>query len=130
MKSYFEHMDTCGKELKAGRIKRSVESKGQLEEAEAAIAGEKKKVEEVGFPTEKINARGWMTVWQRLEYLVDEGSWRPLHTLYNPLDNAEARPTSSMASQRLRDAGPWSSVSTISSWPAHGCPGSLKTSCA
>jgi len=89
MRPYFEHMDDFGKELKAGRIKRAVESSAQLREAEAAIAAAKKKVEEVGFPTEKINARGWMTVWQRIEYLVDAGSWRPLHTLYNPLDNAE-----------------------------------------
>ena len=41
------------------------------------------------FPTEKINARGQMTVWQRLEYLVDPGTWCPLHTLFNPNDNAE-----------------------------------------
>jgi len=74
MKSYFEHMDTFGKELKAGRIKRALASKGQWEAAEATIAGEKKKVEEVGFPNEKINARGWMTVWQRIEYLVEPGS--------------------------------------------------------
>jgi glutaconyl-CoA decarboxylase len=89
MKPYFEHMDTFGKELKAGRIKRAAESKGRLEQTEAAIAGEKKKVEEAGFSTEKINERGWMTVWQRIEYLVDAGSWTPLHTLYNPLDNSE-----------------------------------------
>jgi glutaconyl-CoA decarboxylase len=68
MKPYFEHMDTLGKELKAGRIKRAVESKEQLKDIEAAIAEQKKKVEEAGFPTEKINARGWMTVWQRIEY--------------------------------------------------------------
>ena len=89
MKSYFEHMKPFGKELKAGRLKRTAESKGQLEQAEAAIAGEKKKVEKAGFSTEKINDRGWMTVWQRIEYLVDAGSWAPLHTLYNPLDNGE-----------------------------------------
>ncbi len=89
MKPYFERMDSLGRELKAGRIKRAAESKAQLEETEARIAGEKKKVEEAGFPTEKINARGWMTVWQRIDYLVDPGTWTPLHSLYNPLDNAE-----------------------------------------
>ena len=82
-------MKPFGKELKVGRLKRTAESKGQLEQAEAAIAGEKKKVEKAGFSTEKINDRGWMTVWQRIEYLVDAGSWAPLHTLYNPLDNGE-----------------------------------------
>ncbi|MCP5054549.1 MAG: glutaconyl-CoA decarboxylase subunit alpha, partial [bacterium] len=38
---------------------------------------------------EKINARGMMTVWQRLRYLVDPGTWSPLHTLYNPAENEE-----------------------------------------
>jgi len=89
MRPYFEHMGGFGKELKGGRIKRAAESLAQLRATEAAIDAEKRKVEDVGFSTEKINARGWMTVWQRIEYLVDAGTWRPLHTLYNPLDNAE-----------------------------------------
>jgi glutaconyl-CoA decarboxylase len=108
MKPYFEHMDEFGKELKAGRIKRAAESLAKLREAEAAIDSEKQKVEEVGFPTEKINARGWMTVWQRLEYLVDEGSWRPLHTLYNPLDNAEG--TTNVVDGLAKIEGRWAVV--------------------
>ena len=108
MKSYFEHMDTFGKELKAGRIKRALESKGQLEQAESTIAGEKKKFEEVGFPTEKINARGWMTVWQRIEYLVEPGSWTPLHTLYNPLDNTEG--TTNVVDGLAKIGGRWAVV--------------------
>lgn len=108
MRPYFEHMDDFGKELKAGRIKRAVESSAQLREAEAAIAAAKKKVEEVGFPTEKINARGWMTVWQRIEYLVDAGSWRPLHTLYNPLDNAEG--TTNVVDGLAKIEGRWAVV--------------------
>jgi len=101
-------MDELGKELKAGRIKRAAESLAKLREAEAAIDSEKQKVEEVGFPTEKINARGWMTVWQRLEYLVDEGSWRPLHTLYNPLDNAEG--TTNVVDGLAKIEGRWAVV--------------------
>lgn len=108
MRPYFEHMDEFGKELKAGRIKRAAESLAKLQETEAAIDSEKKKVEEVGFPTEKINARGWMTVWQRLEYLVDEGSWRPLHTLYNPLDNAEG--TTNVIDGLAKIEGRWAVV--------------------
>jgi glutaconyl-CoA decarboxylase len=108
MKSYFEHMDTFGKELKAGRIKRAAESRAQLEDAEAGITGAKKKVEEAGFPTEKINARGWMTVWQRIEYLVDEGSWTPLHTLYNPLDNSEG--TTNVVDGLAKIEGRWAVV--------------------
>jgi len=108
MKPYFEHMDELGKELKAGRIKRAAESLAKLRETEAAIDSEKQKVEEVGFPTEKINARGWMTVWQRLEYLVDTGSWRPLHTLYNPLDNAEG--TTNVVDGLAKIEGRWAVV--------------------
>ncbi len=108
MKPYFEHMDEFGKELKAGRIKRAAESLAKLRETEAAIDSEKQKVEEVGFPTDKINARGWLTVWQRLEYLVDEGSWRPLHTLYNPLDNAEG--TTNVVDGLAKIEGRWAVV--------------------
>jgi glutaconyl-CoA decarboxylase len=36
-----------------------------------------------------IKKRGQLTVWERLEYLVDPGTWCPLHTLYNPQDNEE-----------------------------------------
>jgi glutaconyl-CoA decarboxylase len=108
MKPYFEKMDALGKELKAGRIKRAVESKDELEKVEAGIAAEKKKVEDAGFPTEKINARGWMTVWQRIEYLVDPGSWTPLHTLYNPLDNSEG--TTNVVDGLARIEGRWAVV--------------------
>ena len=108
MKSYFEQMPALGKELKAGRLKRAADSKSQLEEAEAGIAAEKKKVEEAGFPTEKINARGWMTVWQRIEYLVDPGSWTPLHTLYNPLDNEEG--TTNVIDGLAKIEGRWAVV--------------------
>jgi len=108
MKSYFEHMDALGKELKAGRIKRALDSKGQLVAAEASIDGAKQAAAEVGFPTEKINARGWMTVWQRIEYLVDAGSWTPLHTLYNPLDNVEG--TTNVVDGLAKIEGRWSVV--------------------
>jgi len=108
MRPYFEHMDEFGKELKAGRIKRAAESLAQLQETEAAIDAKKKEAEEVGFPTEKINARGWMTVWQRIEYLVDAGSWRPLHSLYNPLDNAEG--TTNVVDGLAKIEGRWAVV--------------------
>jgi len=108
MKPYFEHMDEFGKELKAGRLKRAAESLAQLQETETLIDAEKRKVEEVGFPTEKINARGWMTVWQRIEYLVDKGSWRPLHSLYNPLDNVEG--TTNVVDGLAKIEGRWAVV--------------------
>ncbi|SLM29426.1 Glutaconyl-CoA decarboxylase subunit alpha [Desulfamplus magnetovallimortis] len=89
MRPYFEKMTSFGKELKKGAIKRTEENVQAFIEAEKEIDAAVDKVKNAGFSTEKINARGQMTVWQRLEYLVDEGTWRPLHTLYNPADNVE-----------------------------------------
>ncbi len=89
MRPYFEKMADLGKELKKGAIKRTEENRRNFEAAEAEIQAEAEKVKQVGFSTEKINAKGQWTVWQRLEYLVDPGTWCPLHTLYNPADNPE-----------------------------------------
>ena len=89
MKPYFEKMDAFGKALKPGRMKRAAESAETLRAVEAEIGTAVEAAENAGFPTEKINERGWMTVYQRLEYLLDEGSWHPLHTLYNPEANDE-----------------------------------------
>ena len=89
MKPYFETMDRFGKALKAGRMKRAAASAEALHTVEAGVADAVTAVQEAGFPTEKINKRGWMTVYQRLEYLVDAGTWHPLHTLYNPSENEE-----------------------------------------
>lgn len=89
MRPYFEKMNPFGKELKKGEIKRTEKDLEAILEAEKEIAEAVQKVKDAGFPTEKINARGEMTIWQRLDYLVDEGTWCPLHTLFNPLDNEE-----------------------------------------
>ena len=89
MKPYFDTMDRFGKALKPGRVKRAATSVDALRAVEAGIGDAVAAVEDAGFPTETINTRGWMTVYQRLEYLVDAGAWHPLHTLYNPLENEE-----------------------------------------
>ncbi len=89
MRPYFEKMDPFGKELKKGELKRTESNIKEIEAAEEVIGEAVEKIKHIGLPTEKINSRGQMTVWQRLEYLVDEGTWCPLHSLYNPLDNEE-----------------------------------------
>ena len=89
MRPYFEKMPAFGKELKAPRIARTQESRAKLEALETEIAAARKARENVGLPAAEINKRGFLTVWQRLEYLVDPGTWHPLHSLYNPRDNEE-----------------------------------------
>jgi glutaconyl-CoA decarboxylase len=89
MKPYFEKMTAFGRALKKGRIKSTQENLDSLKKIEQDIADEVNQVKRAGFPEEKINARGQMTIWQRLEYLVDPDTWCPLHTLYNPMNNEE-----------------------------------------
>ena len=89
MRPYFEKMAGFGKELKENRIVRSKESRAKLEAVEAEISAARKARQDAGIPAAKINERGMLTIWQRLEYLVDAGSWCPLHSLYNPEDNPE-----------------------------------------
>ena len=79
MRPYFEKMKEFGQELKEGQIKSTTASVKQIKEVETQVAEAVEKVKSAGLPAEKINARGQLTVWQRLEYLVDPGTWNPLH---------------------------------------------------
>ena len=89
MRPYFEKMKDFGTELSPGQIKSTEENVDKIKEAEDTVRQEIEKVKNAGLPEEKINARGQMTIWQRLRYLVDPGTWNPLHTLYNPDENVE-----------------------------------------
>ncbi len=105
MKQYFETMTPFGTALKKGQILSSKENVVQIKMVEAGIDDEIQKVQDAGLPTSKINARGAMTVWQRLEYLVDADTWNPLHTLFNPEDNVEG--TSNVIDGLAKISGRW-----------------------
>jgi glutaconyl-CoA decarboxylase len=89
MKPYFEHMTPIGKALSPSKIKDTEENLAQIREVERQIAEAVEKVKTAGLPTETINKRGQLTIWQRLECLVDPGTWCPLHTIFNPEENEE-----------------------------------------
>jgi len=108
VKPYFDTMDSFGKALKPGRAKRAAASAEVLQSVEAGVEQAVTAVENAGFPTEKINKRGWMTVYQRLEHLVDSGTWHPLHTLYNPLENDEG--TTNVVDGLGRIEGRWAVI--------------------
>jgi glutaconyl-CoA decarboxylase len=101
-------MPGLGRELKESRVARTRDSRAQLEAAETEIAAARKARSEVGIPAATINKRGSLTVWQRLEYLVDEGTWCPLHSLYNPQDNEEG--TTNVVDGIGRIAGRWTVI--------------------
>lgn len=90
MKQYFEQMEVVGRELKKGEIKRSEDNIQAVKDIEAKIASRAEEIKNFGIPSEKVNSRGSMTVYQRIEYLVDKETWCPLHTLYNPANNEKS----------------------------------------
>lgn len=86
MRPYFERMTEFGKPLSESQKKKMEESVNQIKEVEKDLGEFVEKAKNAGIPTERINKRGEMTVYQRLEYLLDPGTWCPLHTLFDPMD--------------------------------------------
>jgi glutaconyl-CoA decarboxylase len=89
MRPYFKKMNAFGRALNPGQIKSAQENVAQIKKVEAEVAQAVEKVKNAGFSTEEMNARGQLTIFQRLKFLVDEGTWCPLHTLFNPENNVE-----------------------------------------
>ncbi len=108
MHRYFKKMNPFGRELSEGQVKSSENNRTELIAVEAALDQAAEKIKEVGFSTEKINDRGQLTVYQRISYLVDEGTWQPLHTLYNPEENPEG--TTNVVDGLGKISGKWAVV--------------------
>ena len=83
MPSYFQTMPTIGSPLEAP----NAENEAELKKIEDAIQKEISDILASGRSDESLNKSGQMTALQRLEILVDKGSWFPLNSLYNPMDN-------------------------------------------
>jgi glutaconyl-CoA decarboxylase len=81
MRPYFEKMQDWGKPVKVNAA--NAEQIKKVEQEIAALIEEKKKA---GLPKETLNKRGEWTVHQRLEYILDPGTWAPLHMLYDPME--------------------------------------------
>ncbi|RXZ71636.1 glutaconyl-CoA decarboxylase subunit alpha [Fusobacterium necrophorum] len=82
MPNYFQNMEQIGKELT--RIDEQNEQ--QVREVEDKIAKLIEEVHAAGTPDEKIAEKGQLTALQRIAELIDEGTWCPLNSLYNPED--------------------------------------------
>ena len=79
MRPYFEKMDEFGKALRPAQKERMKENIVQIEEVMKAIEAEEQRIKDVGIPVELVHKRGEMTVWERIQYIVDPGTFRPLH---------------------------------------------------
>ncbi len=108
MRPYFEKMTAFGKPISAGLMKSTEENARQIKEVESELDHAIENVKQVGFSEEKINARGQLTIWQRLRHLVDPGTWCPLHSLYNPHDNTEG--TNNIVNGLGKIAGRWAVI--------------------
>ncbi len=92
MKQYFQKMDDLGKPLKPAVIERMKENVARIDEIMGEIDQEVDRIKNFGVSTEELHKRGEMTVWERIEYLVDTGTFTPLHTIYDP-DSEESGQT-------------------------------------
>jgi glutaconyl-CoA decarboxylase subunit alpha len=80
MRPYFEKMQDWGKPVKENKANAE-----EIKKVEAEIAALVEKNKNAGISKETLNKRGEWTVHQRLEYILDPGTWAPLHILYDPM---------------------------------------------
>lgn len=87
MKRYFAKMPLIGKKLLESNIKLMQENAKQIDEILRDIQQKIYIARDQGLPIDVIHKRGEKTALERIEYLVDKGSFLPLNSLYNPENN-------------------------------------------
>jgi glutaconyl-CoA decarboxylase len=101
---YYEKMPDIGRKLSRPQDDNAAEIKaGEATVAEAADA-----VKTAGKDRAAMNDKGEWDVWQRIEYLVDPGTWCPLHTIYNWRENVEGQ--SNVVDGLGRIGGKWAII--------------------
>lgn len=83
MPRYFQNMPQLGHPI----AETDTENKDQIRKIEEEIAQLIYDAQENGRSTESLNEAHQMTAMQRIEALIDEETWCPLNSLYNPNDN-------------------------------------------
>ena len=84
MPKYFQNMPTVGKAL----VNPNAENETEIKEIEKQIHDKVTEILAAGITTEeKLNERGQLSAMQRINALVDEGTFCPLNSLFNPNDN-------------------------------------------
>ena len=89
MRQYFEKMAPIGKELKENERKKEEANALEISKVEEEVAEALEKRKMAGLPVEKIHKRGEKTAWERIELLVDPGTFAPLNSLFDPEFNQE-----------------------------------------
>ena len=105
MRPYFEKMTPFGNPLTDKQKQEAAENREQISQVEKQVAEAVTAVKNAGIPAAEIKKRGQTTVWERIDYLVEPGTWCPLHTLYNPLNNEEG--TTGVIDGLAKISGKW-----------------------
>ena len=108
MKQYFAEMPLFGKELKDKQKAKAADSAASIKEVMDLYDVEVERVKNAGIPAEKIAKRGEMTAWQRLDYLLDPGTFRPMNSIFDPADNVED--STGVVNGLAKISGRWVSV--------------------
>lgn len=87
MPGYFQAMNV----INSDTFHKNPDNKKELRAIEEEINKKVKEVLSAGTPDEKIHGKGQMTAMERILNLVDEGSFCPLNSLFNPEDNNETK---------------------------------------
>ena len=81
MRPYFEKMQEWNKPVKV-----NAKNAEEIRAVEKDIEERVLKARNAGLAAETLNKRGEWAVHQRLEYIVDPGTWAPLHLLFDPMN--------------------------------------------
>ena len=104
MAGYFKNMPKIGKPLQLV----NEENKNQLIAVENEIEELIEKAQSEGRSDESLNEAGQMTAIQRLAELIDEGTWFPLNSLFNPEGNDKG--TTGVIKGLAKISGKWAVV--------------------
>ena len=83
MPSYFQSMPVIGAPLRAA----GEENRQAFLAVEQELQAAAEAAQEAGRSTQSLNESGQFTALQRIAMLIDEGTWFPLNSLYNPAGN-------------------------------------------
>ncbi len=100
MPGYFQNMPVVGK-----AVRPNAENVAELKAIEAEIDAKIAEGLANGKPDVAMNEKGQLTAMQRIALLVDEGTWCPLNSLYNPENNKTG--TTSIVKGLGRVNGKW-----------------------
>lgn len=82
-------MSPIGKALSEKEITQGKKNAREIAKVDEKVAQAFEARRMTGLPIEKLHKRGEKTAWERIEMLVDAGTWIPLNSFYDPEFNQE-----------------------------------------